>query len=150
MSQQEIYGHRCGAYSAWHRERSISRYVSEGAAHLLTMVDVDAYLWMEQDAKTREVLALIETARDTGNNTIKPTTAIRSLSQATSGKVSAYLVFYTLAKVGNPADLRQPDIEQFRSMRVWPDPTGFFVLTPKQWAEWILLIRLGKQPERLV
>ncbi|MEO8008394.1 MAG: hypothetical protein ABI728_07730 [Betaproteobacteria bacterium] len=64
--QEECYGSRDRAYSAWHRSPSICRYVGIEQAQLLTMIDLDAALNVEYDDQSKEPLALIEAAAGVG------------------------------------------------------------------------------------
>ena len=66
MTQEERYGTRDGAYSAWHRRYSIRRFVGIENAQLLGMIDVDTILWVEYKDKERWPTVLIETAQDVG------------------------------------------------------------------------------------
>ena len=51
--QEEIYGTRDRAYSAWHRRGSTRRYVGIDRAQLLAMIDLDAALYVEYDNGTK-------------------------------------------------------------------------------------------------
>ena len=66
MPHEEVTGTRDRTYSAWHRRMSTRRYVGIEAAQTLGMIDLDASLYVEYDDSTKEPLALIETARDVG------------------------------------------------------------------------------------
>lgn len=137
--QTERYATRDKAYSAWHRTKSVRRYIGTEQASRLSMIDLDCALYVEFDSHTREPLALIETALDVGQAT-KPASVTARLA-ARSG-LPAYVVLYDADRLPNPADARYPDIKAFRVRRVWPAPEfGWRVLSPAQWAEALLQIR---------
>lgn len=139
MSQEERYGTRDLSYSAWHRVRSIARYVGLEAAQGLKMIDQDVTLYLELDADTREPLALVEVAIDVGQGE-KPASCMARL--ASRAGLPAFVVLYKIAKGPNPADARQFDIESFRVRRIWPFPEHIWrTLTPQQWAQGLLQIR---------
>lgn len=142
MSQEERFGNRCGAYSAWHRRNSTRRFVGIENAQLLAMIDIDVSVYVEYDDKTKAPLAICELARDVGQ-AYKPATVTANLSKlCTSRCVPAYIVLYRLSDTPNPADGRCKDIAAFRVKRLWPDPERDFTeLTPRQWAEQLLKIR---------
>ena len=49
------------------------------------------------------------------------------------------------SETANPADAEWPDIEQFRIMRVWPDPEWKWrIVSPVEWAKALLKIRTWK------
>ena len=84
--QDEQVGWLDSAYSIWHRRGSIRRFVGIEAAQSLSMIDIDATLYVEYDDLSREPLALIDTARDVGqarkpatvrSNSARPTTKAR-------------------------------------------------------------------------
>lgn len=140
MSQNEKTGKRDLAYSAWHRPRSISRYIDRKVAITLTMADIDTIIWLEYDIKTKEPLVLIETAVDRGQ--FKLATCLKKL--AIKANIPCFVVLYTLAEHQNPADTRWKDIEKFRVKRLWPKPERRWQkMTPRQWAETLLKIREG-------
>ena len=137
--QTERYTTRDRAYSAWHRASSTRRFVGIERASLLSMIDLDAALYVEYDDRAREPLALIETARDVGQ---LHKTATITASLARRARLPAYTLLYQTAKIHNPADTRYPDIIGFRVRRIWPQPeTGWRTLTPQAWAEALLSIR---------
>jgi len=139
MSQEERYGERDLSYSAWHRVRSIARFVGLERAQALKMVDQDAVLYLELDGATKEPLALIEVAIDVGQQS-KPATTMARL--AAKANLPAFTALYSLAKSANPADKRQLDIQRFRVRRVWPAPEHEWrELTPQEWAQGLLQIR---------
>jgi len=139
MVQEEKYGKRSLAYSAWHRRLSIARHIGIEDAQLLAMIDLDARLWVEYDDTSKEPLALIELARDVGQD-YKSATVTRKLAQRAD--IPALLVLYTLAEVPNPADEQQLDISQFRIRRLCPkECTVWKTLSPKEYAETLLEVR---------
>jgi hypothetical protein len=115
MSQEETYGTRGREYSAWHRRFSIARYVGIEAAQRLAMIDLDAALYVEYDDRSREPLALIETARDVGQDH-KPATVTRNLARR--ARVPAFVLLYRLSQDRNPADPRYRDVAGLRLKRL--------------------------------
>ncbi len=133
MTQEERFGTRDRAYSAWHRRQSTRRFVGIEDAQLLAMIDLDASLYVEYDDGDKEPLALIETAVDVGQ-AFKPATVTLRLAQLAN--LPCYVVLYTLSDQPNPADEKWPDIASFRIRRLNPPPTqaGWLTLAPRQWA----------------
>jgi len=139
VSDEERYGARDLSYSAWHRVRSIARYVGLEAAQNLKMVDQDVTLYLELDPACRAPLALIETAQDVGQAR-KPASATARLAELCG--LPAFTVLYKVASTPNPADPAQRDIEAFRVRRIWPAPEhDWRSLTPKEWAKGLLQVR---------
>lgn len=137
--QEEKYGQRGRAYSAWHRRSSTRRFVGIDRAQLLAMIDLDAALYVEYDNGTKEPLALIETAQDVGQ-TYKATAVTRRL--AIRARLPCYCLLYALDSKVNPADPRWCDIKSFRVRRMWPRPEKRWrLLTPQEWAYALLKIR---------
>ncbi len=137
--QEEKYGTRDRAYSAWHRRRSISRYVGIEAAQTLSMVDLDMCMYVEFDDRSREPLCLVETARDVGQQEKSCSVTVRLARRA---KLPAYLVLYRCALEPNPADIEAADIEGFRVKRIWPSPESEWrELGPGEWASALVRIR---------
>lgn len=54
--QEETYGTRDRAYSAWHRRMSTRRFIGIDRAQLLAMIDLDAALYVEYDNGSKEPL----------------------------------------------------------------------------------------------
>jgi len=139
MSQEEIYGTRGREYSAFHRRFSIARYVGIEQAQRLAMIDLDAALYVEYDDRSREPLALIETARDVGQDH-KPATVTRNLARRS--RIPAYVLLYRLSHRMNPADPRFRDCDQFRLKRLWPhQERQWRILTPEQWCRGLMDVR---------
>lgn len=137
--REERDGFRDQSYSAWHRTRSIARYVGIERAQTLSMVDQDATLFCELDSRTREPLALIEVAMDVGQREKSASSMGRLAARAT---LPAYVVLYSKASSLNPADRNAFDIDGFRVMRVWPAPEATWrSLTPAEWASALVSIR---------
>lgn len=137
--QEERFGLRDRAYSAWHRRLSTSRFVGIEKAQLLSMVDLDGALYCEFDDASCEPLALIETAMDQGQAR-KAATVTKRLAQR--ARLPAYTVLYRLAGYRNPADPTQFDIDRFRVRRLWPAPERQWrTLNPLEWAEALVQIR---------
>jgi hypothetical protein len=134
----ELYTTRDRAYGIWHRAPSIARFLDRHEAESLTMVDVDSVLFTEYDHFGKLPLALVEVARDIGQD--KPAGVLRSLAQLAN--VPAYVALYTPAPEANPTNPNWSDIESFRIQRLWPRPeTRWRVLTPSQWAQALVQIR---------
>lgn len=139
MSREERTGIRDLSYSAWHRVRSIARYVGVEQAQTLRMIDADVVLFLEVDPGTRSPLALIGVALDTEQER-KPASATAHLA-ALSG-LPAFTVLYRRASNPNPADPREQDIDRFRVQRLWPSPgRSWRILTPMEWAKALVEIR---------
>lgn len=139
MAQEEIYNKRRRDYSAWHRRNSIRRFVGIENAQLLAMIDLDASLYVEYDDGTKDPLALIEIAQDTGQP-FKPATV--TLKLAKRADLPCFVVLYTLAQENNPVDSQWKDIEMFRVMRLYPQPErNWRIMTPKAWAENLMSMR---------
>ena len=139
MPQNEIYGTRSGAYSAWHRRDSTRRFVGIEKAQLLAMIDIDAMLWVEYDDKTKEPLVLIETAVDSGQ-TNKPATVTQNLAKRVN--LPAFTVLYTLSHLPNPSAPENRDISNFRVKRLWPAPEiTWRNYTPEKYAQLLLDLR---------
>lgn len=134
----EQYETRDRAYGVWHRAQSIRRYLRREQAEALTMVDLDSVLFTEYDHMGKVPLALVEVARDIGQE--KPAGVVRQLARLAN--VPAYVALYTPAPEANPANPNWSDIESFRVRRLWPQPeAGWRVLTPRQWARALVQIR---------
>lgn len=142
MTQEERFNTRERSYSAWHRRLSTQRFVGIERAQTLAMIDLDASLYVEYDDGTKEPLALIETARDVGQE-FKNATVTTNLSKACTRRIiPAYLVLYTLSSEKNPADPKWNDIEFFRVKRLWPKPEKrWTILTPMQWCKRLVQLR---------
>ena len=137
--QEEKYGTRDRAYSAWHRRKSTRRFIGIERAQLLAMIDLDASLYVEYDDGTKEPIALIETAIDTGK---QYKCALVTTNLAKRAKLPCFVVFYKLAPEQNPSDKAWKDIESFRVKRLWPKPENDWrTMTPQQWAENLLKMR---------
>jgi len=104
------------------------------------MIDLDMSLWVEYDDRTKEPLALIETAKDIGQR-FKSSTVTTNLARRVQPQLPAYVVLYKLADCRNPANRDWLDIAQFRVKRLWPNPEPLWrTMTPHEWAD--LLVRL--------
>lgn len=137
--QEETYGTRDRAYSAWHRRLSTRRFIGIDRAQLLAMIDLDAALYVEYDNGSKEPLALIETALDMGQ-AYKSATVTKRLAKRAG--VPCYCLLYSLDSHANPADHKWRDIRQFRVRRMWPSPErAWRVLTPQEWANALVKIR---------
>lgn len=139
MAQEELFGSRNRAYSAWHRRQSTRRFVGIERAQTLAMIDLDASLYVEYDDGTKEPLALIETAVDRGQS-IKPATVTRKLAERAN--LPAYVLLYKEAKTRNPADSFYNDIEAFRYRRICPKPHhSWHCCSPDEWARHLVALR---------
>lgn len=142
MAQEEVYGSRDRSYSAWHRRKSIRRFVGIEKAQTLAMIDLDGSLYVEYDDGTKEPLALIETAMDRGQ-TIKPYTVTKKLARRAHPVLPAFVLLYRISNTENPADPSTLDIDQFRVKAIWPEPeSDWYTLTPLQWARALCQIRI--------
>lgn len=136
--QEEKYGQRDRAHSAWHRRGHTRRFVGIDRAQLLAMIDLDAAPYVEYDNGTKEPLALIEAAQDVGQ-THKATGTWRLAIRA---RLPCYCLLYALDGKANPANPRWRDIKSFRVRRMWPKPKKQWRLpTPQEWADALLKIR---------
>lgn len=141
MSQEERFGTRDRSYSAWHRRKSIGRYVGIERAQTLAMIDLDASLYVEYDDGSKEPLALIETAADVGQEW-KPSTVTKKLAQRCVPVLPAYVLLYKRSATPNPADPNFGDIESFRVRRIHPrEQFAFVTLSAKEWAEKLVVLR---------
>lgn len=139
MAQEETYGTRDLSYSAWHRAGSIRRFVGWERAQLLSMVDADCVLFLEYHERTKEPLALIEAAIDTGQDR-KPATAIARLARR--ARIPAFVVLYRRSTEPNPADPRMLDVSGFRIKRLYPrEEMAWRTVPPEEWATALLRIR---------
>lgn len=136
MSQKEAYHNRDLTYSAWHRAESIGCYVGVRHAYLLSMVDIDVALYVEYEDHNKEPLALIETARDVGQD-FKSGTVTYNLAKRAN--LQCFLVLYSISDSPNPADNSVPDIERFRIKQLWPlQDSNWQTVLPKTWARILL------------
>ena len=134
----ELYSLRDRSYGAWHRAPSIARFLDKDLAESLTMADLDSVLFTEYDHVGKVPLALVEVARDIGQD--KPASVLRRLAQLAD--VPAYVALYTPAPEANPSNGNWSDIEGFRVQRLWPQPEDRWrSLTPTQWAQALVRIR---------
>jgi hypothetical protein len=134
----ERYETRDRAYGVWHRAPSIRRYLKSDQAESLTMADLDSVLFTEYDHGGKLPLALVEVARDVGQE--KPAPVMQRLAQLAN--VPAYVALYTPAASSNPADPNWSDIQSFRVKRLWPRPEATWrILSPTEWANALIQIR---------
>jgi hypothetical protein len=136
---EEIFATRDRSYGAWHRRLSLGRFVGVEVAADFSMIDVDAVLYVEYDKRTTEPIALIEAARDVGQDYKCATVTARLAKRA---RLPAYILLYTNAAVPNVADPRYADIERFRVKRLHPRAEREWrELEPLEWAHAIVQIR---------
>ena len=138
MAQEERYGYRGREYSVWHRRNSTRRFVGIEHAQRLAMIDIDVAVFHEYDDGTKEPVALVEVARDIGQNH-KPATVTQRL--AAKAKIPAYVVLYTLSDQMNPADKTCRDIQAFRVRLLSPYVTDWLSMSPVEWANYLLQVR---------
>jgi hypothetical protein len=125
--------------STWHRASSIGRFVDSHEAESMTMVDVDATLWVEYANGCKVPLALIEHARDVGQ-VYKPATVTQQLARMSG--LPAFCVLVQPAQTPNPACEQWSDIRGFRVQRLWPRPEECWrVMTPGEWAKALVRVR---------
>jgi hypothetical protein len=142
VPHEEKYGSRDRSYSAWHRRLSTRRFIGIERAQLLAMIDLDASLYVEYDDGTKEPLALIETARDVGQD-YKTATVTKKLAERAN--MPCFVLLYTIGTAPNPADHLWPDITSFRVKRLWPKPEfQWRTVTPEAWANTLLRLRAKK------
>lgn len=110
LAQRELTGKRDLTYSAFHRAESLGRFVGIERAQTLGMIDLDASLWVEYMGK--QPLALVETARDTGQSW-KTATVTRELAQMAG--IPAFVTLYQTARTPNTTQRYHVlDIERVR------------------------------------
>lgn len=137
--QQERYSDRRQDYSAWHRSKSICRYVTEEQAKALSMIDLDLPVYVEYANDGKRPLALIELAQDVDQDF---KTATVTLNLAKRADIPCYVVLYELSDQPNPADPKWKDIKAFRIKRLYPQPEkDWRFLTPQEWSAGLLKIR---------
>ncbi len=134
----ERYLIRDRAYGAWHRTKSIGRFLDDAQARSMTMADLDSVLFVEYGHCSKLPLALVEVGRDIGQE--KPTGVILELARLAN--LPAFVALYSLSERANPASPAWCDIDEFRVKRVWPNPErGWRTLSPSEWAEALVKIR---------
>lgn len=132
MSDRERYSQRDLTYSRWHRQDSIRRFLSDAEAYGLGMCDLDAIEYCRYPG-CGQFFAILETAQDVGQ--FKPTTILKTAA-ARMG-VPAYLVYYSPDGTG--------DIKQFRVFEVHPRRCPIGVLTPAEYARFLVRLRVGHE-----
>lgn len=119
--------------------KSTYRFVGWESAHLLSMIDIDVSIFAEYDDATKEPLALVESAKDVGQD-YKNATVTKNLARRAN--MPAFVLLFKPATVPNKADTRWPDIERFRVKQIWPTfDKQWKIYTPKEWAEFLLGLR---------
>ena len=140
MPQEEKHGTRSLTYSAWHRSKSICRFVTEETALTLAMIDVDHVLYCEYDNESKEPIALIEEAKDIGQE-VKAGTVTQALARR-AGLPALVVLWKEDARHLNPADENWPDLLSLRVKRLWPVPESQWKkLTPQEWADCLVRMR---------
>lgn len=102
------------------------------------MIDLDAAVYVEYDDASKEPLSLIETARDVGQS-FKSAAVTKNLARKAG--IPAFILLYTPNGRKNPADDCWPDIHSFRARRIWRTETDWKVMTPDEWAKFLLRLR---------
>ena len=139
MSQEEYCDLRDRNYSEWHRRVSLSRFVGIELAQTLSMIDLDAAIYVEYDDHTREPLMLIETAQDV-DQVYKAATVTANLARRAN--MPAFVLLYKLSESKLEADPRRLDIEQFRCRCIFPTRDGAWkIYTPIEWAQFLVRCR---------
>ena len=139
MPQHEKFGGREGeaAYSAFHRSASLSRWMPQGDAIKLAMINIDTCFWIECHDKSYQPIALIETAQDIGQLR-KPVVALRNL--ACRADLPAFCVLYLLADCIDEITGRRK-LTSFRVRSIWPNDTPFKKCDPQQYANGLRRLR---------
>lgn len=120
------------AFNEWHRQDSISRYISTADARALAALDLDL---CEYSRPGGPVVLLHEVAEDRGQSG-KQTKVISSLAEQAG--IFALCTLYKLSDEMNPHSPGVPDISGFRVRRIWPDPQqGWKSLTPREYATYL-------------
>jgi hypothetical protein len=136
MSQNERTGTRDLTESRWHRSDSLARFMSKQEAESCGRIDIDC-VWF--GSRTYEPVALIETARDDGNQNDKCASVTRNLARMCNPIVHAFIVLYKISEHKNPVDPKYNDIEMFRVKQIWPfNWYEFRTYSPEQHAKFIL------------
>jgi len=138
MSQEERSNTRDLVYSAWHRTKSLSRFIDTETAMKTAMIDIDG---VEYDPLTKKPVALIETAIYGKHH--KAATVTRNL--AIMAGIPAYVVRYVDADTPNPANVKWPDITEFHVRRIAPDYSETRIMTPTDFAEFLVSLRTRAQ-----
>lgn len=125
MTEHERIGTRDLTYSAWHRSKSLSRYVARRAAFECAVIDID---WCEYCRQCQEPLALIEMKRGA-----HPKDAAVMTRLAEKSGVPAYSLSYETNDHG--------DIALFRLRHLSPERSRTFTFTPGEWAMWLVCLR---------
>lgn len=136
MSQNERSGKRDLLYSAWHRARSIRRWLTPRDAHSCGVIDID---WCEFCVFCSQPLALIETQRS--SNQPKPAKVTVALAQL------AGLEAFSVSYVPTQGKLHDgEDIASFRVRQLWPlGSIEVAELEPGEYASWLCALRLGHE-----
>lgn len=139
MTQTERFGNRDYEliYNTWHREASLSRFVSEEEAHLASLTNIDVVIWNEYSNGIKKALVLIETARDTGydDKYFRPLQMM-----AWDLFASVLVVLYTPSVLLNPEGRHgELDIASFRVRKIAPEewPT-YRKMSPQEYATFLI------------
>ena len=168
MSSQEQTGIRDLIYSAWHREDSISRFISLSSAKQMSMQDIDFVEYdyskpiifkevgLDFGQSYKDVKLLLKTSRlcyDFKNDIYTPLKIpVLAVLYTPSDKINKYVNHKTyrdgLQKKIDEFDeyggIR--DIENFRVKCFYPEfmQHGWQNLSPREYAEYLCNIRFGK------
>lgn len=165
MAIREMTGNRDLSYSAWHRARSIGRFLhglnkdkhrvrlidgpwceypdahKTSVADQLGMVDIDHVVY-EGKHFDRKPIALIESARTFGVMVDKKATITAKLGEAAG--IPVFVVLYELSAEPNPAQPDCQDIAMFYVRPYWPlKMQRYWQMTPAQYA--LFLVRLRQE-----
>jgi len=168
MTMTERTGVRDLSYSAWHRSKSIGRFLSDfdknkhrirlmdgswceysdpwkqSTADKLGLIDIDHIVYDGKHWTDRKPVALIESARTDGEYTYdKAATMMAMIGEAAN--IPVFVVLYQLSRLPNPFQPECNDIDWFFVRRYWPaKERGYRQMTPKQYAEFLVMLRQEK------
>lgn len=149
MSQNERTGIRSLTYSAWHRSKSIKRFLNgnEVVASRLTMIDIDGAFVEAKHPYDRPPVALIETAevsrRLTPNDRYRKNAEVL-YQVGKAANIPVFVVLYLPSSTPNPVDDRWPDIEEFYIQEWYPiRDNKWSVCSPEKYARFLVGLRQG-------
>lgn len=168
MTMYERTGQRDLSYSAWHRPKSIERFLDglnmdkhrvrledgpwceypdpgkPNLAEQMGMIDIDHIVYDGRHFHDRKPIALIETARTVGEQTPnKKATITAMLGQA--AKIPVFVVLYQVSYLPNPCQPDCQDIDHFFVRPYWPLRLNrYWQMTPRQYAWFLVGLRQKK------
>ena len=121
--------------AAWHRPKSIERFVGTQAAKAMKQIDVDATIWVEFAGRC-DILLLIEYAYDTGQD-LKFHHVLQRLAERAD--VPALVVLYkNHPSRRSPSNNSKPDIASFRVKWIYPKLSASWMeMTPRAYAKYL-------------